>query len=391
MRILFTCVPHPGHLLPVLPLARAFRGRGDDVAVLVPASFAPVLSDEDLEVLVAGVDMGMVVAELARRGGTDPVGAAPQADEMEAFARAVTLDIEVEVFAGARVDLSIEDSVLASREWQPDLVVHDSYDYVGPLVAAALDVPSALVTLGPEMSPAFTQAASAKVAARYEARGLAWRPAAWVLDICPTALQRDEWQAPGGWLPLRPEAYRAPDGASRREAQPLTGQPRILVTFGTTFTSPQVVGPVLGDLSAKGAGLRMTLGLTGSAEDYEVEHGSVMFEGFLPLRQLLADIDLVVTNAGAGTVLGALAEGIPIVALPQGADQFLHADRAVAAGAAIQVLPPAFTPDAVTAAVSTALGQPSFRENALRVAKEIAAMPAPGEVAATLASTLNSP
>ena len=388
MRILFTGVPHHGHLLPVLPLARAFRERGDDVAVLVPASFAPVLSDEDLELLAAGVEMGMVVAELARRSGMDQVGAAPQPSELEAFGRAVTVDIEVEVFAGARVDLSVEDSLLAARDWQPDLLVHDSYDYVGPLVAAALDVPAALVTLGPEMSPAFSQAASAKVASRYEARGLAWRPATWVLDICPPALQRDEWQAPEGWLPLRPEAYRAPEGARRRDARPLTGQPRILVTFGTTFSSPEVVGPALRDLSATGAGLRVTLGLTRSPEDYDVDHGSVIFEEFLPLRQLLADIDLVVTNAGAGTILGALAEGIPIVAVPQGADQFLQADRVAAAGAAIQVLPATFTPQAVTAAVSTVLAQPSFRENALRVAAQIATMPAPAEVAETLASAL---
>ena len=44
MRILFSSVPQHGHLLPLLPLARAFQDRGHEVAVLTAAGMAPVVA-----------------------------------------------------------------------------------------------------------------------------------------------------------------------------------------------------------------------------------------------------------------------------------------------------------------------------------------------------------
>ena len=33
VRIIFSCVPQTGHIMPLLPLAQAFAARGDDVTV----------------------------------------------------------------------------------------------------------------------------------------------------------------------------------------------------------------------------------------------------------------------------------------------------------------------------------------------------------------------
>ena len=49
-------------------------------------------------------------------------------------------------------------------------------------------------------------------------------------------------------------------------------------------------------------------------------------------------VDAVVTHGGAGTTLGALAFGVPLLVLPQGADQYANAERVVAAGAGRQLL-----------------------------------------------------
>jgi UDP:flavonoid glycosyltransferase YjiC (YdhE family) len=49
MRILISGVPGHGHLLPLLPLARAFRRRGDSVAIMVPPPYVPVSLGEDIE------------------------------------------------------------------------------------------------------------------------------------------------------------------------------------------------------------------------------------------------------------------------------------------------------------------------------------------------------
>jgi UDP:flavonoid glycosyltransferase YjiC (YdhE family) len=375
MRVLCTGVPAHGHLFPLLPLARAFRRRGDAVAFLVPEALAPVFAAEDVEVLAAGPDAPTILAEVARRTGVD-------------LLTTPTPEAEIEAFAGVRVDLAAEQSLAVAREWRPDLVVHEPYDFLGPLVAAALAVPAAVVTFGADVSAEFVRPAVATVASRYAARGLAWRPADHVLDTCPAALQWDDWQRPAGWLPMRPLAHRAPDGVLPNRPRPLSGSPGILVTFGTVFTDPVLLSPILRALSAMGAGLRVTLGFTAAATDFDVDHSAVVFEEFLPLDELLRGVDAVVTHGGAGTTMGTLAAGLPLVVTPQGADQSVHAGRAVAAGAAVVLAPDEVTPQSVTEAVRTVLTRPSYRANARRVADQIAALPSPDDVAATLASTL---
>ncbi|MFK3980528.1 glycosyltransferase [Micromonospora sp. NPDC050397] len=374
MRILFTGVPGLGHLLPQLPLARAFQAQGHGVAVVVPESMVPVLAAEGIEVLAAGSDIPAMVVELAQRTGVDPM-------------TGLTPEIEAEAFAGVRPDLSADELLATARAWQPDLIVHDQYDMVAPLVAAVLDVPAALVTLGPD-TPDFTALAAPKLDERYQARGLTRRPYRFVLDICPSGLQRDGWVTPAGWMSLRPEAHRAPEGTPAPTVAPLAAQPRILVTFGTLFTNPVVLGPILRGLSATGAGLRATLGLTAAPEDFDVDLARVNFEPFVPLSELLRDIDLVVGHGGAGTTLAALAGGIPLVLLPQGADQFIQAERAVTAGAAAQLLPGEASPEAVVATVRKVLAEPSYRDNAEKIAGQIAAMSSPAEVAEALVAEL---
>jgi len=164
----------------------------------------------------------------------------------------------------------------------------------------------------------------------------------------------------------------------------------LLVTFGTVFGGPQLLGPILRALSRAGAGLRVTLGLTGSAGDFDLDLDPelVSFEQFRPFHELLDGVDLVVAHGGAGTTLGSLAEGLPLVLLPQAADQFLNADRAAAAGAAIALKPDSASPAAIVAAVRLMLDEPGYRRAARRIADQIAAMPAPDEVANELAAKL---
>ena len=191
MQVLFTGVGTFGH---VLPLARAFRRQGHAVAIMVPQSMAPAFAAEDAEMLAAGADIPSILAELMRRTGVDPM-------------TGMTPEVGTEFFAGTRVDLSADESLAAARAWQPDLIVHDAYDLVAPLVAAALEVPAALFMVGPAgsdadgrcgYSPEFVRAAEAALAERYAARGLAPRPARWVLDVSPRRCSRTTGRRPKG-------------------------------------------------------------------------------------------------------------------------------------------------------------------------------------------------
>jgi UDP:flavonoid glycosyltransferase YjiC (YdhE family) len=378
LRVLFSATPAYGHLLPQLPLARALRERGNDVAVLSTGTFGPALAPEGIELLPAGPTMGELLAEAARRTGADPT----QPD----------LGMVAELFGRVRIDFSADEALTAARRWQPDLVVSDMGDSVGPLVAAALDVPLATMAYGPAMPPEFTVALDAATADRYAERGLTRRPATWYLDICPPAMQWDNWQPPESRIGLRPEAHQHPwespadtvsaDRASTRD------RPQVLVSFGTEFLEPEALSPLLRELSAGEADLVVTLGMAASAADFDVDHSRVTFVGFTPLNRLLQGIDLVLTHGGAGTTLGALAAGIPLVVIPQGADQFIQADRVASSNSGLALLPGEVTPEAVAKAVSTVLADPAYRTSARAIAAQIAALPSADDVAAQLETAL---
>ena len=104
-----------------------------------------------------------------------------------------------------------------------------------------------------------------------------------------------------------------------------------------------------------------------------------------PLAALLPRCDAVLCHAGSGTTLAALTAGLPLVLVPDGADQFVNAESCRKAGVARTLTPDRTTPaavrDAVTAVLSTNSGE---RAAARQVAREISAMPAAAAVARQL-------
>ena len=295
MRILFSSVPQHGHLLPLFPLARAFADRGHEVAVLTAEGMRPVVEQQGLRLLPAGPMPDALFAEIGRRMGADPAHD-PRPDTVAEF------------FAGVRVDLSADEAFAVAEEFAPDLVVVEACDYVGPLVAAAAGVPVATLMFGPPMPPPFTEAMEAMAQGRHEQRGLPAADRRWVLDTWPSSMTAEGWREPQGWLPLRPEAFRVPGEVS--EKLPVSGRPRVLVTFGTYFGAPEKLSPLLRGLSEVDADIVVTLGLSTKPEEFDVDGGQVAFVGFTPLEDLLDGVDVVVTHGGAYTL--SLHDALPI-------------------------------------------------------------------------------
>jgi UDP:flavonoid glycosyltransferase YjiC (YdhE family) len=376
IRIILSTVAAPGHLFPMLPLGRAFLADGHAVGVLTSKAMTGVIEPEGLETLAAGPSQEAVVAEVARRHGDDVFR--PTADGFG------------EMFGGARLDLTADEALDVAATWRPDLVLHEYTDAVGPLVATALGVPFATMAPGPAMPPPLTAAVTGMAAQRYAERGLTL-PAGgavlgdWYIDSCPPALQVPGWSAPAPRLALRPEPYAQP-WAPRPAPRP-SDRPAVLVSFGTNFNSPAVVSPVARALASLDADIVATVGPGLRATDFEVGH-RVRLVPFTPQEQLLDGVAVVVTHGGIGTVLGALSRGIPLVIVPQAADQFMQAKQVTAAGAGIALLPGQADPDAVAEAARRAMTDPGIRSAAARLRDEIGEMPAPSAVARQLASTL---
>jgi UDP:flavonoid glycosyltransferase YjiC (YdhE family) len=96
---------------------------------------------------------------------------------------------------------------------------------------------------------------------------------------------------------------------------------------------------------------------------------------FLPQALVLPQVDAVVCHAGSGTMLGALSEGKPIVALPMAADQFANAEQIVRTGAGVAVQPEVRTPEVIRRAIEQVLDTLGFAHAASGLQAEIAAMP----------------
>jgi UDP:flavonoid glycosyltransferase YjiC (YdhE family) len=370
MRILLSGTPAFGHLLPLMPLAREARIAGHEVALLTSGPMAEAVGQE-LPVLPAGPMPDVLFAEVARRTGGGNPATDPKPETVAEF------------FAGTRVDLSIQDATEAATAWQPDLIVAEACDFVGPLVAAELGVPWHVLAFGPAVPDEFVQPMFQTVAPRYADRGLTPTPPSAFLDPCPPSLQAPGWRPPPNRIALRPEPHRvegstwqAPDFADRAD------RPVVLVTLGTVFTETSLLETILASLSSIDVNVIATLGPLGGPAALAIDHSRVRTVGFVPLAQLLDGVSVVVSAGGAGTVLAALSRGLPMVLLPQGADQAINAERVEATGAGVVLAESGQAGPAVARLLENDL----FRARADLLAGEIAAMESAADVVRRLVS-----
>jgi UDP:flavonoid glycosyltransferase YjiC (YdhE family) len=362
MRIMFSSAVGHGHPLPLMPLARAFRQADHDVAVLTSEPMRHLLEAEDVDLLVATPSATDVIEEIRNRTGTN-------------LLTGFTPEGELDFFADTRLAIGADQATEAALTWKPDLMVCDIADFLAPLVAAGVNAPWTMLAYGTRRPDERTAQLNERAATHYARRGLTPTPPLCYLDTCPPTLNYPGWQPPVTRLLLRPEAYRSP--SVHDYAVPDKGDlPRVLVTFGTVFESPRVLSPLPRELGEIDAEIVVTLVKDVSESDFDADlRERVTFVPFVPLDELLRDVDVVVTHGGAGTTLASLAEGIPLVIVPQGADQPRQAERVSAVGAGIAVTSPADVPSAT----QRCLEDPAIRAAARRIAGEIAAMPAPAE------------
>ena len=153
------------------------------------------------------------------------------------------------------------------------------------------------------------------------------------------------------------------------------GNPVVHVTEGTIH----VDAPVVLKAAAEGlAGLDVQVVMATGSHRKPEEMGldplapNIRVESWLVYDHLLPLTDLVVTTAGAGTVLAALAHGIPMIVIPTEWDKPEVARRVADAGAALFLKPTECTPQRLRKAVETVLGNPSYRENAQRLQASLA-------------------
>jgi MGT family glycosyltransferase len=164
-------------------------------------------------------------------------------------------------------------------------------------------------------------------------------------------------------------------------------QPWVHASEGTVH----VLSPFVLTAAAQGlANLPMQVILTtgGNREPSELDLGpiapNVHVVRWVSHTELLPRLAVMITTGGSATVQATLKAGVPLIIVPTEWDKPDIARRVVETGAGLRLAPEQCTPQGMRAAVEQVLGNPSFRQNAQRMAAAFARYGGPQAAASLL-------
>src|SRR4051794_5789238 len=354
MRVLLSSTRGAGHLQPLLPYAHALVGHGHEVQIAGPAEIGETLRVAGLTHAPFDHPGDATLAPIwARFRGAS-------SEEMNAIAIR-------EIFAGLNSKAALPKLMQTVESWRPDLIVRDSVEFAAAIAAERAGVPHARVAVHmvsfEEVIPAL--AADPLDELRRQAglppSGAGLLPAEPVFSASPASL--DVVSLGVGQPPIRVRMSEDPPGATPVAwATPGDGRPLVYITFGTIIgTMPAIRGvyrTALDAISSLPVRALLTTGRGMEEGTLGAIPANVHVEEWIPQREVLARAATVVCHGGSGTVRGALAAGVPMVVVPQGADQPHNGRRVAAVGAGLAV--PGADAASLSEAVARVLGDAEF-------------------------------
>lgn len=369
--VAFLNIPLHGHIKPTLPVVAELVRRGHTVTCHTTAAFAD-------ETAATGATVRLYP------GDGPPLTGPPTP---------VTL-----LDGLARTAVALLPAVLSDlRRDRPDLIVHGAACPWGPVAASELGVPAASVftTMAFNRSVPSPGRASLRLLAaaaarprnvrgylrsrgqlsrRYHTRGLplldlvnarqplnlvftsrAFQPAADTFDR--------SYRFVGPSVGARPHDPSFPAGRLR--------PPVLYASLGTVFDAgPRVLRTFVDALAPLGGTVVVSTGHTDPAALGPLPP-HVIARRFVPQPEVLDRAALFVTHGGMNSVNEAMYAGVPMLVVPQGADQPLVARRVVELGAGLSLRTEDATPATVNALARRLLTEPGFRNAsaALRTAQ----------------------
>ncbi|MCK9822144.1 glycosyltransferase [Nocardioides cavernae] len=368
VRVLFSSTSGYGHVLPMVPLARAFVAAGHTVLWATGADATRLVADRGLEAVPAGLAGPDL---LAGRKRVHALAADVAPVERAAF-------VFPRLFGELLTAPMAADLLPLAREWRPDLLVHEHGELASPVVGAVLGVPSVTHAFGGAIPREIVDSAGWAVASVWAEHGLDPPPYAGCfttlyLDICPRSVQSVDMGHIGAVHQLRPVeqvSHAAPD-----EEPPL-----VYLTLGTVQNRAPILPTIVAALGGLPVRVLVAVGPDGDPAALDPLPGNVRVERWVDQAAVLERCAVVVSHAGSGTFLGALAAGRPQLCLPLAADQFRNASGGESSGAALVLVPGQVSAQSVVDAVTRLLVDDTFAGAARVVSGEIAAMPSPAEV-----------
>jgi MGT family glycosyltransferase len=431
-RFLVTCWPFVGHLYPQISVAHALRERGHDVAFYTHESARSVVEGERFTIFpFERVDEQRYERIHALEAEVPPT-------QPKYRTLSVAMQAYRDMLAGSMPEM-VADLQPIIRSWRPDVIVTDPALWASILIVWELTgVPVALLTQmigsmipgpdappwGPGLPPPRTfgtrlLARAAKIGtdivaynmrrnvdrirARYGLQPMGGSVNEYTgrlpLYLIPSVPELDynRRDQPSNVHYIGPCVWTRPAGAAPLDwmNELPTDRPWVHVTEGTA----QYQEPFLLRAAAKGlAGEKMQVILsTGqfsrdpAALGVQSSAANIRVERWVSHEDLLPRCAALVTTGGAATVLASLKAGVPLIVVPTFWDKSDNAQRVVEAGVGIRLAPRNCTPEKLRSAVKRLLEEPSFRENAQRMARRFAERDGPRLAAGLLEKLAEAP
>ncbi|WP_405014681.1 macrolide family glycosyltransferase [Kitasatospora sp. NBC_01539] len=356
-------LPMHGHVNPSLGIVEELVRRGHRVSYAITADFAP-------QVQAVGAEPVLFPA---------PVGDTEPPEQLaEGFGMAVRVSLD-----------SLPALTRAYAEDRPDLVLYDVYGFAGLLLGSQWQVPTVLMspthmfydTLVPEMFgvprlgdlPGY-----AELAAAFAERGVsssrihdieraehavACLPRAFQRRADTVAAQRVAYVGP-------PLGDRSHQGAWR---PPQDGRPVVLISLGSQFTRrPEFYRSCIEAFTGLPWHVVMSVGSRVDPDGLGPLPDNVEVHPEVPQLAVLAHADAFVTHAGMGGTMEALHHGVPMVAVPQMAEQRVNAAQIERLRLGVHLPRENATPRALREAVLRVTSDPAVRDGIAAMRREMA-------------------
>lgn len=377
MKVVCVCAPADGHFRPLLPIAHALKDAGHEVVFATGADFEPKVREQGFELLPAGLTEAEGTREFSSR-----------------YDREALTSNELALFRFGRTFAPplVKDLVGLFPSLQPDLVIHEEGDYAAPIAAGVASLPYVTQSYGPVKARDTMEFATTVMAPLWTEWGLGPPPLGAMyqhlyLDLCPRCLQGDEINLIADIQAMRP-VERGVDGSPPGWLASRPNRPLVYATLGTVRTFNQrtaIWRAVLDGLAPLEVDVVATIGEGNEASNLGEVPANAHIEGYIPQAALLPQVDCVINNGGAGSTIGALSNGIPVLNLPQGTPSQILISRACqTAGVGIALSASEITPESVRTSVLRLLNEAHFRSASRAAEEDIALMPDPSLVVGRL-------
>jgi len=360
-----------GHLQP-LPFLDDARRRGHQTLVVAPPALTTMVEETQHPFLAGGEPSEAQIAPIRERLPVVPAAEASVLGNREMFGRLATAAM-----------LPAMERVLT--DWKPDIVLRDPCEYASAVSANQMGIATVQVAIGlAEVEWGSIDIASSALEEHRSGLTDELRRSPYVTRF-PASLDHSPFPETHRFREFEPAARRPlPDWWDGSQA------PIVYVSFGAVLGHMSIAAEafraVIGAVAGLDARVLLTVGRTFDASQLGQLPANVHVEAWVDQADVLPKAQVVVCHGGSGTTFGALGAGVPVVIVPLFADQFINGSRVAAAGAGVVIdkgadgdgrRRPLSRADAprISDAIEAVRNDSSYREQARRVAAEMAATP----------------